>query len=170
MSFQELAAERYSVRSFSNRPIEPEKIEKVLEAGRIAPTAHNYQPQRIKIITTAEDLAKVDECTPCRYGAPTVFLICFDKTVSWKREFDGECSGVVDSSIVTTHLMFAAQDLGLGSCWVMHFDPVKAIQLFALPDNIVPVAFLPVGYPAEGSVPSKGHGNRMPLQDYLLRP
>lgn len=168
MTFLELAAERYSVRNFNSQEVESEKLAQILEAGRIAPTACNNQPQRIKVITSAEDLAKVDKSTPYRFGAPVVLLICYDKTACWKRKFDGAASGEVDASIVTTHLMLAAQDLGLGACWVMHFDPVKTTELFALPENIAPVAFLPIGYPAQNAVPSERHSDRKPLSDILL--
>ena len=114
-------------------------------------------------------MAKVDECTPCRFGAPAVLLVCYDKSVCWKREFDGASSGEVDASIITSHMMLAAQDLGLGSCWVMYFDPVKTIELFALPDTIVPVAMLPVGYPAKDAAASEGHLNRLPLEKILFK-
>ena len=166
-SFFELAASRYSVRRFSPREIEPEKIAQILEAGRIAPTAHNDQPQRIKAITGG-DLEKVDECTSCRFKAPVVLLICYDKNVCWKRPFDGANSGEIDASIVTTHMMLAAQDLGLGTCWVMYFDPVKTSELFSLPENVVPVAMLPVGYPSEDAAPSRLHGSRLDLDKILI--
>ena len=168
MTFIELAADRYSVRRFSPADIEPEKLARVLEAGRIAPTAHNEQPQRIKIITGADELAKVDECTTCRYNAPTVLLICYDKTVCWKRPFDSALSGEVDASIVTTHLMLAAHELGLGTCWVMYFNPAKTAELFALPENIIPAAMLPIGYPAENAAPSQLHSKRLDIEDLLL--
>lgn len=168
MAFLDLAKARYSVRSFSKQPLEPEALAQVLEAGRIAPTACNIQPQRIKVITEAEDLAKVDECTPFRFGAPAVLLVCHDKTVCWKRRFDGALSGEVDASIVASYLMLAAHDAGLGTCWIMYFDPAKTTELFALPENIVPVAFLPIGYPAEDAVPAKQHDERYPLEKILL--
>ena len=166
-SFFELAASRYSVRRFDPRNIEPEKIAQILEAGRIAPTAHNDQPQRIKVIT-GEDLAKVDECTSCRFKAPAVLLVCYDRNACWKRPFDGANSGEVDASIVATHLMLAAQDLGLGTCWVMYFDPAKTSELFSLAEDIVPVAMLPVGYPSEDAAPSKLHGSRFELDRILI--
>ena len=168
MSFFELAKARYSVRSFKSQPIEPDKLEQVLETGRVAPTACNNQPQRIKAITDLADLAKVDECTPCRFGAPTVLLICYDRDVCWERKFDGADSGEVDASIVTTHLMLAAHDLGLGTCWVMYFDPAKTAELFALPKNIVPMAMLPIGYPADDTSPSERHHERVALNQILL--
>ena len=168
-SFFELAAGRYSVRSFDQKNIEPEKLAKVLEAGRIAPTAHNDQPQRIKVVTSAEELAKVDECTRCRFGAPAVLLICYDRNVCWKRSFDEALSGEVDASIVTTHMMLAAEELGLGTCWVMYFNPAKAIELFSLPDNIIPVAMLPIGYPSASAAPSERHGDRYKIEELLLK-
>jgi nitroreductase len=167
-TFLELAQNRYSVRKYSGEPIPPEVMAQVLEAGRIAPTGCNSQPQRIKVITAAEDLAKVDECTSCRFGAPAVLLICYDKTVCWRRKFDGKSCGVSDTCIATTHLMLQAHDLGLGTCWVMYFDPAKATELFGLPGNIVPVAMLPIGYPAEDAAPAPMHGERLPLENILL--
>ena len=168
MAFLELARERYSLRKFSGKPVDREKIDLLLETARIAPTAHNNQPQRIMLITDERDLLKVDECTPCRYGAPVVLMICYDKDASWKREFDGADSGMVDASIVATHIMLEAQDLGIGSCWVMNFDPAKASELFAMPENIIPAALLPLGYPEEGAGPSPRHTDRFPLSDFML--
>ena len=169
ITFSELAKERYSLRNFSTQPVEPDKMVLILEAGRIAPTAHNNQPQRIMVITEAGELAKVDECTRCRYGAPAVLLVCYDKDTCWKRKFDGAGSGEVDVGIVTTHLMLAAQELGLGSCWVMYFDPVKTSALFALPENLVPTAMLPLGYPDQAAAPSPMHASRMPMDDIILK-
>jgi len=167
-AFLELAKKRYSARSFSQQPIDPEKLALILEAGRIAPTACNNQPQRLKVITSADDLVKVDECTPCRFNAPTVLLICYDKTVCWQRGFDGAFSGEVDASIITTHLMLAAADIGLGSCWVMYFDPAKTVELFDLPEDIVPVAFLPIGYPTDDTSPGPRHTERFDLEKIIL--
>jgi len=169
MYFLELAKARYSVRNFKSQPVELEKLELVLEAGRIAPTACNNQPQRIKVITSPSELSKVDECTPCRFNAPAVLLVCYDKTACWRRRFDDADSGDIDASIVTTHLMLAAQEIGLGTCWVMYFDPVKTIELLALPENIIPVAMLPIGYPAEDAMPADMHSQRFSLDEIILR-
>lgn len=169
MTFMELAKSRYSVRSFKPQPIETEKLAQVFEAGRAAPTACNIQPQRIKILTATEELAKVDECTKYRFGAPAVLLVCYDKNVSWKRRFDGADSGDIDAAIVTTHLVLAARELGLGTCWVMSFDPAKTAELFNLPENIVPVAFIPIGYPAEDAVPAEAHERRLEIDKIILK-
>ncbi|MDR0325058.1 MAG: nitroreductase family protein [Oscillospiraceae bacterium] len=168
MSFLDFTKDRHSVRGYTNRIIEPEKLADILEAGRIAPTANNNQPHRIKVITGPADLSKVDECTPCRFGASTVLLVCYDKSISWKRNFDGADSGAIDASIVTTYLMLAAHEAGLGSCWVMYFDPAKTSELFALPENVVPMAFLPIGYPAKDAVPTQPYDQRFALEQILL--
>ncbi|MDR0286427.1 MAG: nitroreductase family protein [Clostridiales bacterium] len=168
MDFFQLARERYSVRSFMNTPVEKEKLDQILEAGRIAPTARNNQPQRIKVITGA-DLLKVDEFTPCRYGAPLVLLVCYDRNVCAPAPaFESGGTGQVDVGIVSTHLMFAAQCLGLGTLWAMHFDPVKASEVFNLPAAIVPMTVLDIGYPSKDAVPSEMHSDRVSIQNILL--
>ena len=167
-TFLELVSSRYSVRNYSKQAIEPELLDIVLEAGRVAPTACNNQPQRVMVISDADGLAKLDKCTPCRFGAPMALLVCYDKAVCWKRSFDGAPSGEIDASIVATHMMLAAHDLGLGTCWVMFFDAAKVVELFELPDGVVPMALLPIGYPTEGSMPSGGHSVRMSLDKMLL--
>jgi nitroreductase len=168
-AFLDLAAARYSVRSFCPRAVEPEKLSQVLSAARLAPTACNNQPQRIKVISDPADLAKADECTPCRFGAPVVLLVCYDKTVCWRHpENNALTSGTIDASIVTTHLMMAAKDIGLGSCWVMKFDVAKAAELFNLPENFVPVAMLPIGYPAADAAPSDRHETRFDVDKIVF--
>ncbi|MDR2672959.1 MAG: nitroreductase family protein [Coriobacteriales bacterium] len=166
--FATLIQERYSTRSFKPDAIDADKVAVLLEAARVAPTAHNNQPQRIKVLSSQAELALVDEFTPCRFGAPLVFVVSFDKQTAWKRPFDGVDSGVVDSSIVTTHLMLQAADIGLASVWVMYFDAVKASELLGLADGLLPVAVLPVGYPADDAKPSPFHAERVPVFDLLI--
>ena len=168
MNFLDLARERYSVRDFQDVPVAQDKLRRILEAGRIAPTACNKQPQRIKVIAGETELAKVDACTPCRFNAPLVLLVCYDSTVCWKRSFDGAASGEVDAAIAAAHLLLAAQDQGLGSVWVMHFDPAKTAEAFQLPENIIPVAMLPMGCPAKDARPAVQHHQRAELADILL--
>jgi len=168
-TFQELSVSRYSVRNFKSQSVEPEKLSQILEAGCVAPTACNNRPQRIKVITDEKGLAIADECTPCRFGAPVVLLICYDKSLCWRRNFDGALSGETDASIVTTHMMLSAHDLGLGSCWVMYFDPKKTSELFSLPENIVPVAMLPIGYPADDAAPNERHFDKLGAEEMLLK-
>ncbi|GBU23046.1 nitroreductase [Fibrobacteres bacterium R8-0-B4] len=167
-SFLDLAAARYSVRSFCPRAVEPEKLTQALSAARLAPTACNNQPQRIKVVSDSAGLAKVDECTPCRFGAPVVLLVCYDKTVCWRHPDTGKPSGEIDAGIVTTHIMLAAAEIGLGSCWVMKFNVSKAAELFNLPENFVPVAMLPIGYPADDAAPSDRHGLRFDVDKIVF--
>ncbi|MDR3149340.1 MAG: nitroreductase family protein [Oscillospiraceae bacterium] len=167
MAFLDLAKERFSVRQFNpDKPVEKEKIDAILESAVIAPTAANMQPHKIKVLQTAEEIAMADQISPCRYGAPLAFLICYDKANTIKR--DPLDAGVIDCSIVTTHMMLEAWDLGLGSVWCLAFDAAKAAEVLKLPDNIVPVAFLPVGYAADGAVPHEFHTTYKPLSDLLL--
>ncbi|MCL1818070.1 MAG: nitroreductase family protein [Spirochaetaceae bacterium] len=168
MDFKTLAAKRYSVRKFKNTGIRKEDLDLVLEAARNAPTAGNRQPQRVLILTAEEDLRKIDLCTKCRFGAPLVFLVCSDTTVSWTRRFDGEKSDWVDASIVTTQMMLQAADIGLGTTWVMYFDPAKLKSEFSLPETFVPVALLVMGYPADDAVPSEMHSQRNPADTMIF--
>lgn len=165
MTFLELAKERYSVRKFSNKPVEQEKIDRLLEAARLAPTACNNQPQRILLIQSSEALAKLKNCTAYHFDAPLAFLVCYDENAVWKRKLDGHTSGDVDASIVTTHLMLAAADLGLGSTWVMHFNPTAIREAYAIPEGIAPVALLPTGYPDEGCVPNPLHEKSLSIKE-----
>jgi len=159
MEFLKLAAERYSVRKFDSRPIPAELLEKVLQAGHLAPTAVNCQPQKIYVIQSPEALEKIRACTPCHYGAPCVMMVCYDSTLAWTRGFDGKCGGDIDAAIVTTHMILEADELGLGTCWVMFFEPDKVKKAFDLPDNIVPSCLLPIGYAAADAVPSDKHSS-----------
>jgi nitroreductase len=169
MKFIKLAEERYSLRKFSEKPVEKEKLDLVLQAGRFAPTACNYQPQRILVIEDEEALAKFKICTPCHFNAPMALLICYDNTVSWKRNFDGKDSGDNDVGIVVTHLMLQAAELGLGTTWVGNFDPANIKKEFSLPENIVPVALLPLGYPAEDAAPNERlHYHRRPIEETVF--
>lgn len=162
MQFLDLAKERYSVRKFSDKPVEQEKLDLILEAGRIAPTAHNNQPQRILVLQGKEAMERLEPCTPYRFGQTLSLLVCYDKTASWKREeFDKADAGETDASIVTTHMMLQGQELGIGSTWVGHFDPQAVRETFDLPPHIVPVVLLMMGYPREDARPSRLHESRL---------
>ncbi len=148
MDFLELAASRYSCRAFTDRPVEDEKLQKLIEAARIAPTGKNNQPQRIYVLKSEDALEKVNSICKCIYGATTVFMIAVDKDREWQSSYEeGFTSGIEDVSIVATHIMLEATDLGLASCWVNAFPQSRAEALFALPDNEQVVLLLPVGYP-----------------------
>ena len=154
MEFLELAAQRYSVRSFSDRPVEREKIDLILKAAQLAPTAVNYQPQRIYVLKSDEAMAKINRLCRCVYGAPMVFLICSDERRTWKSQTEpGYSTGEMDCSIVCTHMMLEAWEQGLGSVWVRLFDVQAVAKAFDLPAYIKPICLLPVGYTSEDSVP-----------------
>ena len=166
--FMTLAAERYSVRKFRNEPVAQEAIDRILRAGHLAPTGCNYQPQRIYVIRSAESMEKMRDCTKCHFGAPMAMLICYNKNECWTRKYDGETCGWTDASIVTTHMMLAAHESGVGTTWVMHFDPFAVREAFSLPEEIVPVALLPMGYPADDCEPNPLHGQFRPMEETVL--
>lgn len=168
MDFLELVRERYSCRSFSTKKVEKEKIEKILEAARLAPTARNLQPQRILVLSEEEQLKKLSACTRYGWNAPIVMILFYDQDVSYKRDnYDNKEFGDIDLSIVTTHMMLEAQDLGLGTTWVGSFDPQKLIEAYEVPKNLIPVAILPIGYPSSESSPSKLHFQRNEISDFV---
>ena len=156
--FLSLAAERYSVRKFSDRPIEQEKLDAILRAGQIAPTAGNYQAQRVFVVQSKEGMATLRTLTKCHYGAPTVLIVGYDKQSDWKNPNEaGVHSGEQDASIVATHMMLEAWEIGVGSCWVNFFAPSQVKAAFNLPENFVPVLMLPIGYADEKAAPAKWH-------------
>ena len=157
MEYSKLITERYSVRKFENKHLSQDDIDTILSAGHIAPTGCNYQPQRILVINTDESAQKLKGCTKCHFDAPTALLVCYNRDETWTRPYDGAISAPVDASIVATHMMLAAHDIGVGVCWVMHFDPVAMKTEFNIPDNIEPVALLVMGYPASDAKPLKLH-------------
>jgi len=165
--FLELAKARYSVRKFTGEPVRAEDLEKILEAGLAAPTAVNFQPFRVFVLSSEEALEKLRRCTKCDFGTKTALFVCASKAESWKRPFDGASAGWVDASIVTTHMMMEAADLGVGSTWVMWFDPDAARREFELPEDLEPVAFLVMGYPAPDAAPSKNHAASKAPEDVV---
>jgi nitroreductase len=165
--FLELACERYSVRKYSDKQIEDEKLEKILKAAQVAPTGNNFQPQRVFVIKSEEGLEKIRSFTPYCFNAPIVLLICSDNNVSWKA-VDGHDSGPIDAAISITQMMLEAFDEGIGSCWVRGFDKNVLIDVFDLPSNLEPVALLPIGYPSDDSIPLKGFSDvRKPLDEMV---
>ena len=189
MDFMDISKKRVTVRQFSQRPVEEDKVLKILEAGRWSPTAVNGQPQRILVLNTPESLAKVrafcsfgydqkyvDMAKECDdkthgqvnfyYGAPLVLLVSFDTTACWTHPQSGQSSGATDATIVATHMMLEAASLDLGTVWISYFDEPKARELLRLPDTWQPVCMLYIGYPAEDFQPNpKLSGRRKPLSE-----
>ena len=165
MEFSELVNARYSCKKYDGRPVPPEKLTAILEAGRAAPTAKNGQEQRIYVLQSAEALAAFDTVSPCRYGAPTVIAVAFDKNNVFTYPGGTRDSGVEDAAIVATHLMLAAADAGVDSCWLNNFDPDKLAAALALPENEEIVMALDLGYAAEGAGPLPNHFKRKDLTE-----
>lgn len=163
--FLKLAAERYSVRKFLDKPVEQEALDQILKAGHLAPTACNLQPQRILVINRPDTLAKLKTCTKCHFNAPAAMLVCYDKTVCWQRRYDEKISGDIDASIVTTHMMLEAAAIGVGTTWVMHFDPAAIRTEFKIPSNLEAAALLVMGYPAPDAEPFPGHSEFQPIEN-----
>jgi nitroreductase len=168
MEFEQLISQRYSVRSFKPEHLPQSVIDKILAAGHKAPTGCNYQPQRILVLNSDESIQKLKNCTKCHSDAPTAMLVCHNKEESWKRVYDGALSSPVDAVIVTTYLMLAAQNEGVGSCWVMHFDPVAMAETFHLPQNIEPIALLVMGYPSDDAKPLDMHFKNRPIEETVI--
>ena len=158
MTFMDLAKARFSTRKFTDQAIEDDKLAQILEAGQIAPTAKNQQPQKIYVIRSQEKLDQLNQLTRCIYGASTVLLVAYDDTLDWDNPLEpGIHSGEVDSAIVATHMMMEATELGIGSVWVGWFPPTETARALNLPDHIKPVMLLPLGYTAETFQPSPMH-------------
>ena len=155
--FLTLAAQRYSVRSFLPRHLPQEVIEQLLQAAHLAPTGCNNQPQRILVLNTDDSLNALKDCTKCHFNAPTAMLICYHRDECWTRKYDGAQSGIIDASIVATHIILEAADLGVGATWVMHFDTAAMRSAFQIPSEIEPVALLVMGYPSSDAQPMHFH-------------
>ena len=165
MEFKEVVKNRYSCKKYRDDKVEPEKLEAILSAGRLAPTAKNLQEQHIYVLQSEEMLAKVDALTPCRYNAPVVLVVAFDKNNVFTYPGDKRDSGVEDATIVATHMILAAKDEGVDSCWVNFFDPEKAAEALGLPENEEVLMLMDLGYAAEGAGPLANHDSRKPLSE-----
>lgn len=165
MEFKEVVKARYSCKKFNGEKVEKEKLEAILEAGRLAPTAKNLQEQHIYVVQSEEMLAKIDALTPCRYNAPTVLVVAFDKNNVFTYPGEKRDSGVEDATIVATHMILAAEDVGVDSCWVNFFDPEKAAEALGLPENEEVLMIMDLGYAEEGAGPLPNHESRKPLSE-----
>ncbi len=163
MEFKDVVKNRYSCKKYADRQVEEEKLASILEAGRLAPTAKNLQEQHVYVVQSAEALAKIDAATPCRYGAPTVLVVAFNKENVFTYPGGGRDSGVEDAAIVATHLTLAAADEGVDSCWLNYFDPDALARALALPENEEILMLLDLGYAADGAGPLPNHASRKPL-------
>lgn len=165
MEFTEVIKNRYSCKKFSDKQISEEQLRAILESGRVAPTAKNLQEQHIYVAQSAEMLAKIDEFTPCRYGAPTVLVVAFDKNNVYTYPGSQRQSGIEDAAIVATHLMLAATNEGVDSCWLncVHIDELHTA--LGLPANEEILMLLDLGFAAEDAHPLPNHFSRKPLEE-----
>jgi len=165
MDFNEVIKQRYSCRSFADRQLSDEDLNAILEAGRIAPTAKNFQEHHIYVVQSPELLAKVDECSRCRFGAPTVLILTYDRNNQYTYPKSTKQSGIEDVSIVATHMMLAATNVGVGSCWINSLLADKLQETFSLPENEDVVMMLILGYPSENAAPLEMHFTRKPIEE-----
>ena len=166
MTFLELAKARYSVRAYKPDPIEEEKMDAILEAGRVAPTACNLQPQQIYVVRTEENRRKLAEICRFTFDAPVILVVGYDRSRAWKnKRIPDHDSGETDAAIVTTHMMLAAHEQGIGSCWVGVFDPCEVSRVLDLPDSVYVTALMPMGYPADDAIPAAYHTAYRDLDD-----
>ena len=165
MEFKEVIKNRYSCKKFGERQVESEKLEAILQAGRLAPTAKNLQEQHVYVVQSADGLSKIDAVTPCRYGASTVLVVAFDKNNVFTYPGGKRDSGVEDATIVATHMILAAADEGIDSCWINFLDPEKLAEVLGLPENEEVLMVLDLGFAAEGAGPLPNHENRKELSE-----
>lgn len=165
MDFSQVVSGRYSCKKYSSRPVEPEKLAAILEAGRLAPTAKNLQEQHIYVLQSEQALHIVDAHTPCRYGAGTVLAVAFDKNNVFTYPGGLHNSGAEDAAIVATHLTLAAYNEGVDSCWLNFFDPEALSKALGLPDHEEILMLLDLGYAADGAGPLPNHSKRKPLSE-----
>lgn len=166
-SFLELVEARYSSRSYSDRAVEPEKVEYLLECARLAPSAVNFQPWKFVVVESAEKRARLQECYLREWfrEAPLYVVVCADKAQSWKRKLDGHDHADIDAAIATEHICLAATELGLGSCWVCNFDADLCSEVLDLEGELYPVAIVPIGYPTDEPTSKK----RKPIEDIVSK-
>ncbi|MBN2189236.1 MAG: nitroreductase family protein, partial [Chitinispirillaceae bacterium] len=148
MDFLELVKKRRSVRSYLDRPVDDALLEKVLEAGRLAPSACNNQPWVFIVIREMSSKKNLENVYRREWflRAPVVIAVCCDRSVSWKSA-DGRDSGAIDAAIALDHMTLAAAEAGLGTCWICAFNSSEARKTLMLPETIDPVAFTPLGFP-----------------------
>ena len=168
MSFLELAKARYSCRKLSAQAIEPEKIDRILQATIAAPTAKNLQRYTIWSVKSEEAFAKLKQATNYTFGATLAFVVGAKKDGAFDRPFDNKNFAEIDAAIVATHLMLAVQDEGLGTTWVGYFDAPKMQELFPEMQGYELIAIFPVGYPAESAKPSNRHEDRRPMSEAVV--
>lgn len=160
--FVTLATERFSARSYTDKKVEEEKIDLILEAGRLAPTGCNKQGERLYVVSSEDGMEKLKSACNT-YGAPIAIVVAMKKDGSWVRPIDGKCLIDIDAAIITDHMMMAATDLGLGSCWICNFNPDVLKRELSIDKDYVPINVLLLGYKST----DKNAKSRKPLSDIV---
>lgn len=157
MHFNQLLRERYSVREYKPLKVSKALLIEVLEAGRMAPSAANRQPWSFILVSSDTHLSQLKTCYDREWfkKVPQVIVICGNHNEAWKRSFDQKDHTDVDASIAIDHMTLRATELGLGTCWICHFNPEKLREVLQLPEHVEPIALLPIGYPQESKAPEK---------------
>lgn len=168
MDFIDLAKRRYSCRKYKDSKVEEEKIMQVLEAARVAPSAKNKQPWHYIVVQEEKNLEKIKSCYKGEWiqSAPLIIVACGDHKVAWRRS-DGKGHTDIDLAISIDHLTLAATDAGLATCWVCKFDVMKCAEILELPEEIEPIAMIPIGYPADEVDPERHEKARKPLNEMV---
>ena len=166
-AFMRILESRYSCHAFASYPVSDSKLQMILEAGRMAPSAFNSQPVRIWVVKSEEALARLHKVHPC-YGAPIVLIVGCRNEEAWVRPTDGVNAAKTDAAIVLTHLMLTATDAGLANMWIWDFDPREVREVLPETKEHGVYALLAIGYPAEKEgTPTKLHGDRKPIEDLV---
>jgi nitroreductase len=166
MQLMKLFEQRYSVRRFLPQSISEKELNEILQAGRLAPSAHNVQPQRILVVKNDEGLVNLRKITPSVFNAPLVLIICSDKSVAWVNPWDKISCAEMDASIVTTLMMLKATEAGIGSCWICNFERKLVKKAFNIPEEYDVECLLLLGY--SNIEPSKAHFERIPLEETVF--
>lgn len=172
MEFRDLIHKRESVRSYDPaRPVPREILERILDAGRLAPSAANRQPWRFYLVSSPEMLKKVRMCYGREWfrNAPHVLVVSGKKDQAWKRGSDSYNSVETDAAIAMTHMLLAAANEGVATCWIANFDPVMIREALKPGQNEVIFAMTPLGYPLpqfEGT-PEKIRKNMSEVAEFI---
>ncbi|MDR1407948.1 MAG: nitroreductase family protein [Tannerella sp.] len=170
MQLNDLIRKRCSIRSYSPQPVEQEKLDYILEAARLAPSACNFQPWYFVVIRSDAAKVAIQACYEREWfrSAPLYILVCSDHNRSWKRPFDAKDHADIDVAIASEHICLAAAEQGLGTCWVCHFDAKRCAGAFGLPDGVEAAVIIPVGYPAGSGLFEQTSGPRKPAAEIIV--
>lgn len=163
MEFEKIIETRQSTRKFSGDMPDRQILDKILYAGRMAPTAKNVQPVKIYVAQSEKAISAIDSASPCRYGAPVVLIVCSDTDAACV--LNGHSTAEIDASIVATHLMLAATDNGVDSIWIERFDRNILRGELGIAENILPVCLIPLGYRDSDCPVSRNFHNRKPVEE-----